>query len=1277
MEARSLICHRSSVITAVLLAILTILGALTVYAGSAPTAVSTGASGVTDNFAQLGYAITSHGSSSLTFEGVQYATDAYYDAHGNTYDQSSQSPSAFPDADNSGGAFYIYSLSCGTTYHYRAFATNGDGTGYGSDSTFTTSSCPAVAPTFADDPGATSIDSTTEEISYAVSDTGSASLTSFMIDYATDAYFTGNASTYSASTTYTGVLADSGAGNLTGLSCGTLYHYRVTLTNGDDASASSSDSTFTTSSCGGSPFDGGEGSSGAPYQISTCAQLQDMEDDLTAYYEITGDIDCSATDPTDGAYDADGPWSAGVGFIPIGSTTPFSGSLDGNSHSISGLFQGTSGYAGFFTELSGVVQDLTFSDVSISGLNNTGALVSVADEGSSILSVSVSGTVHGNDHTGGLAGTARGTIANSFASTTLSGNGNVGGLVGTLYGTTTASHAGGTVSGVNYVGGFIGLANGTTTTSYTSAVVSADHSGTYSGAFVGGVTGSISLSYATGSITGGTGVGGFAGRLESTALITNSFSRSDVQGYSSKLGGFVGSNNGSITNSYATGDVAGLGSTGTPFSVGGFAGDNDHIADDSFSAGTVTTTPSYIQVGGFAGYQDGTANDSAWWSGAYSVDVGSGPNPSVTYAIAHRDDMKDASQTFYTHGWDFATVPVWDSATGAYPLLNAGWPSLHTLAATFSAEENDTTVDDVDGGIDEGGGAGSFTSGDGSAESPYVISDCAQLMLVNDYLSDDFVLATDLDCTAYGLDAMIGSYLGQAFEGSFDGNGHTIAIELIDPTQSGLALFRAVYGGFIEDLTVNAYVIGQDVNASVVAIALNAGLENVHASSTIVSMVSDPPNYPLAGTGGLVGGFYGGLVDNSSFTGLVASPFIAGGIAGFVLNDLSGGEGAIISRSSSDATVYGELTAGGVAGYLVAGAQIRNSFSTGAVGYLPDFGTSYGVGGFGGLVGFIDQGIVSRSYAAGTVSAGSDADIYPSGGLIGIIQNASTTVVHSFSAAQVISNGASVGGFLGVLADGDGTEQFYDNYFDTGRSGLASCTMESDDVFDHCIGVDGSGTDFWLGSSSTPLWAWDTTDTWDISGAESEFPLLRHLASEPPDESDEFTGQPVDPEPEEEVSTPEHHGGGISRTKVVGRLKSFVQEGKTEGLISYVKRHAGLLKKYYARGTKLSPEVLAALGIVLPTATPPATAVTYPMRDLQLGMTGDDVRALQNLLIARASGSAAAALKANGPTGYFGPLTRAALVEYQQLNSVAPAAGYFGPLTRAQVKTSGLSGTWW
>lgn len=63
-------------------------------------------------------------------------------------------------------------------------------------------------------------------------------------------------------------------------------------------------------------------------------------------------------------------------------------------------------------------------------------------------------------------------------------------------------------------------------------------------------------------------------------------------------------------------------------------------------------------------------------------------------------------------------------------------------------------------------------------------------------------------------------------------------------------------------------------------------------------------------------------------------------------------------------------------------------------------------------------------------------------------------------------------------------------------------------------------------------------------------------------------------------------------------------------------------------------------------------------KDLTVGSTGSDVTCLQN------------ALKANGylsvnATGYFGSLTKAAVIKWQTAAGVSPAAGYFGAKSRA------------
>jgi hypothetical protein len=95
------------------------------------------------------------------------------------------------------------------------------------------------------------------------------------------------------------------------------------------------------------------------------------------------------------------------------------------------------------------------------------------------------------------------------------------------------------------------------------------------------------------------------------------------------------------------------------------------------------------------------------------------------------------------------------------------------------------------------------------------------------------------------------------------------------------------------------------------------------------------------------------------------------------------------------------------------------------------------------------------------------------------------------------------------------------------------------------------------------------------------------------------------------------------------------------------------------------------------TATTPTTpaqgqvlgAATYNFTtDFGVGATGADVTALQQILIAEGD------LAIATPTGTFGPLTKAAVMKYQQVHGISPATGYVGPKTRA-VLNAGVTPT--
>ena len=128
--------------------------------------------------------------------------------------------------------------------------------------------------------------------------------------------------------------------------------------------------------------------------------------------------------------------------------------------------------------------------------------------------------------------------------------------------------------------------------------------GDWVGGLVGESDGNITNSYATGNVAGDYKLGGLVGYT--TGDVTNSYATGNVTG-DHKLGGLVGdADNGSeISNSYATGDVTGYDK------LGGLAGElsDDGIIIDSYATGNVTGS---YNLGGLVGqlFEFATVTDS-------------------------------------------------------------------------------------------------------------------------------------------------------------------------------------------------------------------------------------------------------------------------------------------------------------------------------------------------------------------------------------------------------------------------------------------------------------------------------------------------------------------------------------------------------------------------------------------------------------------------------------------------------------------------------------------
>jgi hypothetical protein len=290
-----------------------------------------------------------------------------------------------------------------------------------------------------------------------------------------------------------------------------------------------------------SPFAGGSGTSGSPYQIATCTQLQAMDFDDTAHYILTTNIDCSASSG----------WNSGAGFAPIGQTTAFSGTLDGQSFGITGLTinRPSTNQVGLFAQTStATVQNITFTNAHITGGSSVG-IVSGYSYGSTFENLDLSGPVSGGgDQVGGIVGFFyRGTIVNDTTTGSVSGTTKVGGIVGSSFQSfIQESDSFGVISGTQSVGGIVGDYDGDAVSSvYANATVS----GTTE---VGGVIGSMETDngatfqyiYADGSVTGTSSkVGGLIGYIDMTSdggtSISDDFSVASVHGVS-QTGGLVG-----------------------------------------------------------------------------------------------------------------------------------------------------------------------------------------------------------------------------------------------------------------------------------------------------------------------------------------------------------------------------------------------------------------------------------------------------------------------------------------------------------------------------------------------------------------------------------------------------------------------------------------------------------------------------------------------------------------------------------------------------------------
>ncbi len=340
-------------------------------------------------------------------------------------------------------------------------------------------------------------------------------------------------------------------------------------------------------------------------------------------------------------------------------------------------------------------------------------------------------------------------------------------------------------------------------------------------------------------------------------------------------------------------------------------------------------------------------------------------------------------------------------------------------------------------------------SGSGTQADPYLIANFNNLywLSVTDSVwggsfadstsSYYFKQTSDIDASAsYNLNSgggisPIGISDSNPFNGTYDGNGHTIS-NLRVYRYAGISGLFGETKGVIENLGIkNADVILMQITSKIGAL-----------------------------TGMLVSG---GSIINCYTTGRIIGSSAATDVGGLVGDNYGTIQN---SYSSVNITSSNVGNVGGLVG--ISGGSISNCYSTGNI-IVSSTDSSY-VGGLAGT----STATISNCYSTGNVSISGNANNV-GGGFIGLNQEGGT-VDNCFSSGWVNSSGTA-GGFIGAESGASVNNSYWDSNT-SGRSSSAGGTGETNSNM----------------MTQSTFSGWDFSTTWTITqGTNFSYPYLQNL----------------------------------------------------------------------------------------------------------------------------------------------------------------------------------------
>lgn len=601
-----------------------------------------------------------------------------------------------------------------------------------------------------------------------------------------------------------------------------------------------------------------------------------------------------------------------------------------------------------------------------------------------------------------MSGTAGGDVWGAAGFVAVGGNQSGAAFTGTFAGDgNTISHLTIDDATNESVGLFGDFAGNVDNLKLTSVEISVTAGGAEIGGFAGTNEGSVTGVSVSGNVTGNAtaaAVGGLVGEnAGGISAATSSAVVADIAG-DSNVGGLAGGNSATITNSSASGKVTGVGFD----NVGGLVADNSGSVLASHATGAVgVTSGNNAWVGGLVGYD----SDGATIASSYATGKISGDASFIGGLVGHAtvDSIVNSYATGAVSGTDSKAgglIGV-DSAGGIYSSHATG-----KVTVTYSSGTENYA----------GGLVGEYDGADTSE------------------ISGSYATGA---VTTTGPDAAAGGLLGYATKVQIASSYATGKVSASDTTDTG-----DYAGGLVGDATTDVIISDAYATGSVTGDAMS------DAGGLLGFSFTDNTINNAYATGKVTGFTAGGLIGLSSTGNVITNSHATGAVTGAPNGAGAVAVGGLIGQSSSDAlissdyatgNVNGETTAeennnfaGGLIGFVNSGTEtITSSYATGSVSGSTDIGgllgdsivavlDSYATGNVtgatsanaGGLAG-ADSGSISYSYATGNVTVLLGTDAW-AGGLVGWHFNG--VIDHSFATGNVMVAGTdpSAGGLVGV-----------------------------------------------------------------------------------------------------------------------------------------------------------------------------------------------------------------------------------------------------------------------